>query len=394
MLMEAKHFDFSLQARTEFLQELGIQAVTDCKSIFDHLQTFASPSSVSDKRVAIDLVIIRDLLTRVQGRIRWVPTWLQLADALSKENADAMDNLRGAMQNNQYQMSSESANMELAAEQKRLRKERSETCSGGSSILFVQAQSVVAKQTMVKVNTSGLTEKEIRALFEVMASQVALNADDYAKNVSQSRATCKIRIPLSVIDGHRFRGENATTTMTYSKSTGMITLNAGAAFIDHVEDTLKEVLLKYAEVIRDNQAVPLTKGHEHWGEAFRQIMQNGARSLFLEHDEAKDEDGPSASVKEELPKPFVPEDPEYHAAIAELSHEGARKLFQFPVWKQKYLQVMLREFGADPSMVMELSGLADQYQIHTDEEDWSEVKQEAKPTSKPKAKSHAFGYRG
>lgn len=35
----------------------------------------------------------------IRGRIRWVPTWLQLADALTKETADAMDNLRGAMSN-------------------------------------------------------------------------------------------------------------------------------------------------------------------------------------------------------------------------------------------------------------------------------------------------------
>lgn len=50
-----------LKDRAQFLQELGIQAVTDCKSILDHLQTFASPSSVSDKRVAIDLVILIEI---------------------------------------------------------------------------------------------------------------------------------------------------------------------------------------------------------------------------------------------------------------------------------------------------------------------------------------------
>ena len=113
--MEAKHCSFSLKERASFSRELNIQAITDCKSIFYHLQTFASPSSVSDKRVAIDLVIIRDLLSKIQGRIRWVRTWLQLTDALTKENANAMDNLRGVMLNSTHQMSSESANMQLAA---------------------------------------------------------------------------------------------------------------------------------------------------------------------------------------------------------------------------------------------------------------------------------------
>ena len=72
---------------------------------------------------------------------------------------------------------------------------------------------------MVKVSTSGLTEKEVRSLMEIMASQASENADDFLKNVSQSRATCKIRIPLRLIDSHCFRGEGATTTMSYAKPT-------------------------------------------------------------------------------------------------------------------------------------------------------------------------------
>lgn len=173
VLMEAKHSSFSLESRTQFLQELRIQAI---KSIFDHLQAFASPSSVADKRVAIDLVLIRDVLSRVSGRVRWVPTWLQLADALTKEDADAMDNLRGAMRNCTYQMSSESLNMELAAEQKRLRKERQSVSENGLSVLFAQALNSQDPFSMVKVNTAGVTEREVRALIEIMASQSVMNA--------------------------------------------------------------------------------------------------------------------------------------------------------------------------------------------------------------------------
>ena len=72
---------------------------------------------------------------------------------------------------------------------------------------------------MVKVSTSGLTEKEVRSLMEIMASQASENADDFLKNVSQSRATCKIRIPLRLIDSHCFRGKGATTTISYAKPT-------------------------------------------------------------------------------------------------------------------------------------------------------------------------------
>ena len=393
MIMEAKHCSFSLKERASFLRELNIQAITDCKSIFDHLQTFASPSSVSDKRVAIDLVIIRDLLSKIQGRIRWVPTWLQLADALTKENADAMDNLRGAMLNNTYQMSSESANMQLAAEQKRFRKEKSDVGTTGSNVLFVHFSDQTGSRQMVKVSTSGLTEKEVRSLMEIMASQASENADDFLKNVSQSRAACKIRIPLRFIDSHRFRGEGATTTMSYAKSTSMVTIHAGAAFVDHVEDIVKAMFQKYAEYLRDNEVSPLPKGCEHWGEAFRQIGKHGARSFYLEN-EVKQEPNDQEKVKTEIPEIFVPDEPEYHAAIAELSHEASRKLHKFPGWKQKFLQVMLKDFGADPNMVMELSGLADQYAIHSDGDEWAEIKEEPMKTAKSKAKPQLFGYRG
>lgn len=101
-LAELRFPSFSLESRSEFIKEFHIQAITDCKSIYDHLQTYSSPSSVSDKRVAIDLIIVKETMKRVWGTIRWAPTWLQLANALTKENADAMDVLRGAMTSNLY----------------------------------------------------------------------------------------------------------------------------------------------------------------------------------------------------------------------------------------------------------------------------------------------------
>ena len=101
-LAELKHQTFALAERSEYFQEFGIQAITDCKSIYDHLQAYASPGSVGDKRVAIDLVIVKESLKRLWGSIRWAPTWLQLADALTKENVDAMDIVRGAMKSTVY----------------------------------------------------------------------------------------------------------------------------------------------------------------------------------------------------------------------------------------------------------------------------------------------------
>ena len=64
-LAEVKHFDFSLANRSKFLAEFKLQSIGDCKSIYDHLQQYSSPGSISDKRVAIDLVIVKETLKRI-----------------------------------------------------------------------------------------------------------------------------------------------------------------------------------------------------------------------------------------------------------------------------------------------------------------------------------------
>ena len=53
-LSEAKHRDFEVKHREKYLSEFQFQAAVDCKSMYDHLQSFAYPGCISDKRVAID----------------------------------------------------------------------------------------------------------------------------------------------------------------------------------------------------------------------------------------------------------------------------------------------------------------------------------------------------
>ena len=120
-LAEAKHHDFSLSKRDEFLSGFKLQAIVDCKSIYDH---HASPGSIGDKRVTIDLVIVRETSKRVGGLIRWVPTWLQLADAMTKESPEAMDLLRAALVSNKYHLSQESVMLDAAAKQRQVRLDR------------------------------------------------------------------------------------------------------------------------------------------------------------------------------------------------------------------------------------------------------------------------------
>eukprot|EP00435_Cladocopium_sp_Y103_P072195 s58_g39.t1 len=186
-LAEAKYENFSLSDRKDVLSEFKLQAIVDCKSIYDHLQTFSSPGSVGDKRVAIDLVIVRETLQRIGGVVRWAPTWLQLADALTKETAEATDLLRAAMTTNKYHLNNESTMMEAAAIQRQLRLSRKspESMSGdaqradSSEVRFVQC----FRDSMVKVAVENISEEEIRSLMEYMVSGWVKDSEEFLSNI-------------------------------------------------------------------------------------------------------------------------------------------------------------------------------------------------------------------
>ena len=391
-LAEMKHFSFSLKRREEFLHELKLQAITDCKSIYDHLQNYAHPGSVSDKRVAIDLIIVKETMKRLRGCIRWAPTWLQLADALTKENAEAMDILRGAMVTNQYQMNTESVILKHAAEQREQRVNRkNHTCSPGSNVFVV-----VPQEIMVKVSVQGLAEHEVRSLMEHMVSLTVKDSSEFLQHMIQTRSMCKAKLPIGSINEKKFRGENALATLTFTKTTNMITIQAGAAFVDGVEDMMVRIVPEYKKMLETYEVEPLPEGARVRGTAFGRIMKEGARSAYME-DLTKETLNSEVKTEKEMkttaPLPYVPPDEAYHAAIAELSHEGSRKLHEYPKWKKLFLQTMLRDFGANPDMIMELSGLTEEFSMATDDE-WAEVKSPSSASgSVPKAKAKASGYR-
>ena len=62
--------------------------ITDCKSLYDHLNSVSSAAKCDDKRVAIDIAIIKQCMARTGLSVRWCPTQLQLADALTKDQQD------------------------------------------------------------------------------------------------------------------------------------------------------------------------------------------------------------------------------------------------------------------------------------------------------------------
>ena len=60
----------------------SITGITDCKSLYDHLTSMSSASKVEDKRVAIDLAILKQCMARTGLSVRWCPTELMIAHGL------------------------------------------------------------------------------------------------------------------------------------------------------------------------------------------------------------------------------------------------------------------------------------------------------------------------
>ena len=212
-LAEVKFKQFSLERRSEFLQQFNIQAVVDCKSIYDFVQSFSCPASVSDKRVAIDLVIIKETLRRIGAVVRWCPTQLQLADALTKENAEAMDMLRAAINSCKYHLNNESQMMEEAAKQRQVRLERRNTTApkevASSVVLCLRCTG-----PMVKLSTSMFNETEIRGLFEAVANENSNSETEFTNVLMQNSSSCSLKVAGSFVNEKKLKGVDAKITYT------------------------------------------------------------------------------------------------------------------------------------------------------------------------------------
>jgi hypothetical protein len=97
---------------------------TDYKSLFDHLVSPSSPTSIDDRRTSIDVVIIRESLKVTSGSIRWLPTNRMIADGLTKDRADPVDLLRSCVRKSSYQISPEQTVLDQQAEERSRRQQR------------------------------------------------------------------------------------------------------------------------------------------------------------------------------------------------------------------------------------------------------------------------------
>ena len=96
-LQELIHGSFDLRGAPAVIQERPPVYVSDCKSPYDHLLAFGSPTTLQDKRSAVDVLTIREYLKKTGCVVRWAPTGLQLADGLTTDKGEAVECLRRSL---------------------------------------------------------------------------------------------------------------------------------------------------------------------------------------------------------------------------------------------------------------------------------------------------------
>lgn len=133
MITEAKHGAFDLRDYANMSHAISgekpkieavLTGITDCKSLYDHLSSLSSVTKCDDKRVAIDLSILRQSIARTGMAIRWCPTQLQVADGLTKDQMDPADLLRAILSIGEYQLNNEATILELKREHREHRTAR------------------------------------------------------------------------------------------------------------------------------------------------------------------------------------------------------------------------------------------------------------------------------
>ena len=98
---------FDLRGAPAVMQKRLPVCVTAGRSLCDHLLAVGSPTTLQDKRSAVDVLIIRELLKKTGCVIRLAPTGLQLADGLTKDKGKAVECTRRSLRSGSYMLRNE-----------------------------------------------------------------------------------------------------------------------------------------------------------------------------------------------------------------------------------------------------------------------------------------------
>jgi hypothetical protein len=96
----------------------SVIAVVDAKSLFDHLAKESAGGK--DRWTALEMAVIRQSLTKQQGKIRWIDHSAMIMDGLTKRKGNTAPLLK-VMRTGQWRIVDETEEMEKRREQKALK---------------------------------------------------------------------------------------------------------------------------------------------------------------------------------------------------------------------------------------------------------------------------------
>ena len=86
LLAEALHVKYYLDCDKMFRERIKLMVLVDCKPIYDHVQ--GEQTVIKDKRLAIEMLIVRRDLRNQNSELRWIDTRQMISDPLTKIFAD------------------------------------------------------------------------------------------------------------------------------------------------------------------------------------------------------------------------------------------------------------------------------------------------------------------
>lgn len=109
LILETLGLQFSAREWQSSVKQLPFVCITDSKSLFDVVRKCMNPASqCDDKRISIDIALIKQELNQLNGQIRWIDRRTMIADSLTKTGTKG-DYLRHILRTGQWCLLEEGA---------------------------------------------------------------------------------------------------------------------------------------------------------------------------------------------------------------------------------------------------------------------------------------------
>ena len=124
--------EFSLDNYEDALKEQPALLVTDCKSLHDAIHMEGAAPSSTDKRIVLELAIVKSRAAQSEADLRWIDARYQIADKLATHASRKSEEVPQQVINQaQWRITAKETMLETRREERRPRRFRQEASEGG-----------------------------------------------------------------------------------------------------------------------------------------------------------------------------------------------------------------------------------------------------------------------